>query len=188
MMDNENWKDTSDLNDWLASLESPDSEESANPETPEVPAVVVPEISQPEIDEDAVVDLDLDSIIKETLAEDWSMDEITEDTIADPNHDIFPVEDYHNDEDLDEEPVPPAPIYSDEEPEEEPEEYNGAIRKVRPRRKSGYGLFGIPHLLSTVIWLAIIAMIGVSLGRLLWLCAADIMAFGREVKIVEITD
>lgn len=60
-------------------------------------------------------------------------------------------------------------------------------RKGRPMRKKGYGLFGIPHLIATVVWLAIIVSIGVSLGRMLWLCAADVLAFGREDKVVSVT-
>lgn len=60
-------------------------------------------------------------------------------------------------------------------------------RKGRPKRRKGYGLFGLPHLAATVVWLAIIVSIGVSLGRMLWLCAADVLAFGREDKAVTIT-
>lgn len=60
-------------------------------------------------------------------------------------------------------------------------------RKGRPKRKKGYGFLGIPHLIATVIWLAIIVSIGVSLGRMLWLCAADVLAFGREDKVVSVT-
>lgn len=60
-------------------------------------------------------------------------------------------------------------------------------RKGRPRRKRGYGLLGIPHVLATVIWLAVVVAIGVSLGRLIWVCAADVLAFGREEHEVQIT-
>ena len=60
-------------------------------------------------------------------------------------------------------------------------------RKGRPKRKKGYGLLGIPHLIATAIWLAIIVSIGVSLGRMMWLCAADVLAFGRQDKAVTIT-
>ena len=60
-------------------------------------------------------------------------------------------------------------------------------RKGRPKRKKGYGFFGIPHLLATAVWLAIIVMIGTSLGRMLWVCAADVLAFGRESKQVSVT-
>ena len=52
-------------------------------------------------------------------------------------------------------------------------------RKGRPKRKHRDSLLGIPHLLATIIWLALILVIGVSLGRTLWLCCADLMAFGK---------
>ena len=60
-------------------------------------------------------------------------------------------------------------------------------RKGRPRRRKGYGLLGIPHLLAAVVWLLLIVAIGVSLGRMIWVCAADVLAFGREEKIVTIS-
>ena len=61
------------------------------------------------------------------------------------------------------------------------------LPKGRPRMKKGYGLLGIPHIISTVIWLAIILAIGVSLGRLVWVCATDVLAFGRESKECTVT-
>jgi len=60
-------------------------------------------------------------------------------------------------------------------------------RKGRPKRKKGEGLFGIPNILATGVWLALILVIGVTLGRMLWVCAADVLAFGREDKPVTIT-
>ena len=76
-----------------------------------------------------------------------------------------------------------------EENKEEPavEEPQRPVRKGRPRRKDGPGLMGIPHLLSAVIWLLIIVAIGTTLGRMLWVCAADVLAFGREDKEVIIS-
>jgi len=59
--------------------------------------------------------------------------------------------------------------------------------KGRPARKKGAGLMGIPHLLATLVWLLVILAIGVSMGRILWVCAADVLAFGRENKEVVIT-
>ena len=59
--------------------------------------------------------------------------------------------------------------------------------KGRPKRKKGEGLFGIPNLLVTFVWLALIAIIGVTAGRMLWVCAADVLAFGREDKPVTVT-
>lgn len=60
-------------------------------------------------------------------------------------------------------------------------------RKGRPKRKKGQGLWGIPQILSTAVWLALIVAIGVTAGRMLWVCAADVLAFGREDKIVTVT-
>ena len=59
--------------------------------------------------------------------------------------------------------------------------------KRRPKNKSTYGLLGIPHLLTTVIWLAIIVFIGAGLGRMIWQVAADMLAFGRPNQAVTIT-
>jgi len=74
-------------------------------------------------------------------------------------------------------PAPKAPIPAHDRP----------TRKGRPRRKKGEGLLGIPSFLSTLVWLGITLVIGVTLGRMLWVCAADVLAFGREDKSVTIT-
>lgn len=79
-------------------------------------------------------------------------------------------------ETLQEEPAKPVSS-----PKERP------VRKGRPQRKKGAGMLGIPHMLATVVWLLIIVAIGTSLGRLLWVCAADVLAFGREDKDVTIS-
>lgn len=59
--------------------------------------------------------------------------------------------------------------------------------KGRPKRKKGEGLLGIPNILVTIVWLALIVIIGVTAGRMLWICAADVLAFGREDKAVTVT-
>ena len=51
----------------------------------------------------------------------------------------------------------------------------------------GDGFFGIPHLLATAVWLALIVAIGTSLGRTLWLCAADVLALGKTPHEITIT-
>lgn len=91
------------------------------------------------------------------------------------------------------------PEYQDDDPgEEQPDEEAEAeqpaprrrerpAHKGRPKRKKGYGLLGIPHMIATVIWLAIIVAIGVSLGRMIWICAADVLAFGRDEALVTVT-
>lgn len=81
----------------------------------------------------------------------------------------------------------PEETVPEEAAEEEPHQEEAPKAKGRPRRKKGYGLLGIPHILATVVWLAIIVAIGVSLGRTLWLCCADLMAFDKESKEASIT-
>ena len=61
------------------------------------------------------------------------------------------------------------------------------LPKGRPKRKKGEGLLGIPSILATFVWLALIVIIGVTAGRMLWICAADVLAFGREDKVVTVT-
>ncbi len=60
-------------------------------------------------------------------------------------------------------------------------------RKGRPKRKHRDFLFGLPGIAAVAIWLAIILAVGVTLGRMVWVCAADVLAFGREDKPVTIT-
>ena len=118
-------------------------------------------------------DIELEKIIQEAMAEEWDMDDniITE---------------------ADNEPHPDnsnlvGDMYTEDAGEEYDDFEEAVPRKVRPKRKGGYGLFGIPHLLSTAIWAGLILFVGISLGRVLWLCAADILAFGRQEKSVTIT-
>ena len=60
-------------------------------------------------------------------------------------------------------------------------------KKGRPKNKTGEGLLGIPNILVTIVWIAITVAIGVTLGRMAWVCAADVLAFGREDKPVTLT-
>ena len=71
--------------------------------------------------------------------------------------------------------------------EEKPFTMSGGNYKGRPQRKKGEGLLGIPSILVTFVWLALIVIIGVTAGRMLWICAADVLAFGREDKVVTVT-
>lgn len=78
-------------------------------------------------------------------------------------------------------------MFESEAVQEVPSSKPHPVKKGRPKRKKGVGLLGIPHLLATLIWLMIIAAIGTSLGRMIWVCAADALAFGRESKKVTVT-
>jgi len=73
------------------------------------------------------------------------------------------------------------------EPEKQPSADQAFATKGRPKRKKGEGLLGIPSILVTFVWLALILIIGVTAGRMLWICAADVLAFGREDKVVTVT-
>lgn len=118
-------------------------------------------------------DLELERIVQQTLAENWG-DELDQFAASadDDSHDtqFF------------------APQYA-QEAEEVPEkkESESSEGMLRPKAKKGYGLFGIPHILSTIIWLLLIVAIGVSLGRTVWVCAADLLALGKEGQEVTIT-
>ena len=78
-------------------------------------------------------------------------------------------------------------MFAAPEQKEEVPSHDRPTRKGRPKRKKGEGFLGIPHILATVIWLTIIVAAGVTLGRMLWVCAAEVLAFGREDKVVTVT-
>ena len=88
---------------------------------------------------------------------------------------------------------PPQMQWQEPEPEEsispapQPEKRRRAVKKGRPRRRKGEGLLGIPNILATGVWVALTILIGVTLGRIVWVCASEILAFGREDKVVTIT-
>ncbi len=61
------------------------------------------------------------------------------------------------------------------------------VKKRRPKKDRTYGFFGIPHMITTAIWLALILFIGAGLGNMIWQVAADMLAFGRPNQTVTIT-
>ena len=101
------------------------------------------------------------------------------DTIAEP---VAPAasEDAQEYRDIPQEEAAPAP-------EKPKAAYPRRTRKGRPKKKNGEGFLGIPNILVTFVWLALIVAIGVTAGRMLWVCAADVLAFGREDKPVTVT-
>lgn len=139
-----------------------------------------------------ISDRELEEIMREALAETFQEDiyadaEIPIPTLVDEYSDA-----YSDDSDMrfledDEQPAEQLEEESEELIEEEPVDPDRPVRKVRPKAKKGYGLFGLPHIISTAIWLVLAITIGISLGRLLWVCAADVLAFGRESQEIAIT-
>ena len=78
---------------------------------------------------------------------------------------------------------PPAPR-APQKPKTKPQHRSASKR--RPKRKKTYNFFGLPQILATAVWLAMIVFIGVTLGRFLWVCAADVLAFGRPNQEVSV--
>ena len=155
----ENEKNFDAEQDWFEELTAP---------VDEAPEIGTDEHAVADHDMSDLADMELEKIIREAMSDEWDMPE---------EEPIQPEE---------EAPMEAGPIYADEgEPEQKKKPR--VERKVRPKRKNGYGLFGLPHLAATLIWVLICVGIGVSLGRLVWVCAADILAFGRTEKEVVIT-
>lgn len=156
-MENKNLTNPNEEPDWLK-----DFLESTSDELPFETKKTEPPVEDPE-DE-------IEWIIRQTLSEEFP------DPVEEP---------------VKAEPVP-TPIKEEPEQEipEEPVENQAPAqleRKVRPRKKGDYGLFGLPHFISTIIWIVLAVTIGISLGRLLWRCATDVLAFGREDKTIYVT-
>ena len=189
-MDNNNKKDPGSLvdgwlDDILKKMDLPEEEPKLSDAElgPDEQAIAKAGLTHPD-------DVELERIVQETLAENW-----------DDQPEAAPEEPEEATRYFDAQPAAEAPAQpkeaQEEIPEKAPEEaapapedesVNGAlIRKLRPKAKKGYGLWGIPHIISTVIWLALIIAIGVSLGRTVWLCAKDVLALGKESMTVTIT-
>lgn len=163
---------------WLDDLFSHSEDVSANELAKQFKAPDVQEVIEQPVVPEEPEKVDNDELEK-ILAEDWS-------SVPEPE-DLNDIESYVAKTVLDES----TPLSDDEAAEteaasEQPEE-EIAEKKGRPKKKDEYGLLGIPHILSTVIWLVLILAIGISLGRLLWVCCADVMAFGKEPQKVAIT-
>ena len=83
--------------------------------------------------------------------------------------------------------LPEEPEELEEEGDEEEEEADLPPKKRRPRNPKAYGFFGLPHIVTTLIWLGIVVFIGVGLGKFIWNCASDVLALGRPDSVVTIT-
>lgn len=176
-MDNQNNNALPENDDWFDSLlSSPKIDSEIGVDEQAISGL--PELS----------DIELEKIMKEALEEVWEEEPVAEEPSS-------PEEEYRDLYSDEQPPIEYTPIKPKKEPvleqpeslPEEPSDNGGPVRKVRPKKKKGYGLFGLPHIVSTIIWLVITVTIGTSFGRLLWVCAADILAFGREDQEITIT-
>ncbi len=157
----------------------------------------------PEIgpDEQAVVsaglthpdDVELEAIIQETKASDWESSTILMNPIPDDTGTFLDQETREAfdegktlDQIFSDDPtLAPLPPEEPEEVMEEPEDT--PLAKAAPKWKDRYGMFGIPHILSTAVWIVLVVAIGAATGQFVWACAADVLAFGREETLVTIT-
>ena len=148
-------------------------------------------------------DLELERIMQEARTESWDADDLVQEAEL-PVPEFEPVsqleeQETFKDEDFREtfgEGESLKQVFG-EEPTEQPEETlqppleekeeEPPVEKGRPKRKKGYGLLGIPHWLATAVWLLLIVAIGVTAGRMVWLCATDVLAFGRDPITATVT-
>lgn len=136
-------------------------------------------------------DLELEKI----LAEDWDSvpDEVTEE---DPEQISFLEQTQYfapvTEEDLQQEVAQQEILETPQEPEiqEDPAPVEKEKPFKRPKKEGSYGFFGLPHVFATLAWLMIIVIVGVTLGRAIWLGVSDVMAFGKSniSAIVTITE
>ena len=162
----------------------PISEEPIESETPEMsaeaPAETVGEpqveAALPEIPEEAP-EVPSEPSEEPVIPE---LEEAEEENEEEPPHDLdFRAEDEDFAQVLD------APDPEEAKKDEPPKAHEP--KKGRPKRRKGEGLLGIPNMLATVVWLGLILAIGITAGRMLWVCAADVLAFGREDRPVTVT-
>lgn len=81
-------------------------------------------------------------------------------------------------------PAQPAP--KKEKKEKKPEKpWKARVKKWSNPRSSG--MLGIPHFIATVILWSMLLAMGIFVGRLLWVCADDLLALTKPDKEVSIT-
>lgn len=79
-------------------------------------------------------------------------------------------------------------IAEPEEPEE-PEQADQEQEAVTGWKKAKAFIkkYGLTQLVTTIAWLILVVVIGSALGRTLWVCAADLLAFGKEPMEVTVS-
>lgn len=179
-MDNENRLPDPEDEGWMEELFTPDPGEEI---LPDEHAISSAGLVHPD-------DAEVERILQEAREEDWGAPEdsvtpeapVAEEPFRDAEYrDTFGEDGAALEQIFSGDPMPQLDTEEDV-PEEEP-----PAPKGRPRRKKGYGLLGIPHILVTVIWVVIVLAIGISMGRIAWLCVADVLAFNRPDQQVTLT-
>ena len=159
-------------------------------QTEETKIQEIPSIAEPASDDVSLMaDLSEEVSPLNASSESWDVVEdfpdeipVSEPEPSETEEEILDQEYLANDQSFDSMMKPQKP-----EPEKPQFTMSSGNYKGRPKRKKGEGLLGIPSILATFVWLALIVIIGVTAGRMLWICAADVLAFGREDKVVTVT-
>lgn len=159
------------------------SEESAAADSK--PEAEPPHAEEAQTEEDIVSEIQnaVQNIVSEEIPEPEATEEIlpSEELLPEEIPQEDPLRDaFQENEGFDE-------MFNAKAPESTPPTFDRPPRKGRPKRKKGEFLFGIPQIAVTAVWLTIILVTGLTLGRMLWVCAADVLAFGREDKMVTVT-
>ena len=132
-----------------------------NETNPDKQAVSSPNLTHPD-------DTELERIVQDAIAEDWGSELGVEETEPAQIENDIDIQLY-------------SPNFDETENDQQEKKPFGFWKKV------GNALWGIPHILATVVWLVLIVAVGVSGGRALWLCAADVLALGKEGQEITIT-
>lgn len=75
----------------------------------------------------------------------------------------------------------------DENAENQQESFPQEPQEIQEPKKKRTGQKGVSSLVPAIVWLTMVFFVGMVLGNMLWLFAADVLAFGREDLTVEIT-
>ena len=160
-MENENRSGTPGNDSWVDEvLSAPKVGDEIGPDEQ---AIFSANLSHPD-------DAELDQILSEANSGAWDSEETPSDAPADDESQMFHDDEYRDAFGEGEElaqafgdkpakkrkkNTPPA----EENPDQEPQ------HKGRPKWKASHSLLGLPHLLATLVWCAIILFIGVTLDR-----------------------
>lgn len=131
-------------------------------------------------------ELDLERIVQETIAENWDEPQASQEPQTQDPHPVSRKAHPKKPSAETAQNSNPSAKAAGDEPKDQGEKPD-LLRKLRPKMKDAYGLLGIPHILSTILWGFLILFIGISLGRLAWVCAADLLALGKDPISATIT-
>lgn len=130
--------------------------------------------------------------------EDGTFEEVLDEMLEEPREDQdgssdgyeenLPQEEFRDQEFLDTFGDDLDRAFGDVPEEPEPEEQPAAPQRRIPKKpKKGSGLLGIPHSIATILYFVVILAISVTLARMLWLCADDMLSLTKDDKAVTVT-